>query len=63
LDDVVTTDIGKFEKLFLEHMRANHQNLMDDVRMTGVLTGEQDKKLGEILTDWIPSSGLELRAK
>lgn len=63
LDDVITKEIGRFEELFLTYMRGSHQDLMDEIRRTGVLTADQDKKMGEILTEWLPTSGLEMRAK
>ena len=32
--------------------------MMNDIKKTGVLTDEQNKKIGEILTDWLPQCGL-----
>ena len=58
LDKILTTEIPKFEKTFLEFMKSNHKSLMDEIRKTGKLTKENDDKIGKILTDWIPSSGL-----
>ena len=63
LDDVVTSDISKFESLFLTYMKANHADIMKDILDTGVLSDENNTRLGEILTEWIPNSGLELRVK
>lgn len=63
LDDVLTTSIGDFEDKFLVFMKANHQKIMGEILKTGELSSENDKALGEILTEWLPSSGLEMRAK
>ncbi len=44
-------------------MKTSHSGLMEDIKRTGVLTKDQDKEMGQILTDWLPTSGLEMRAK
>lgn len=39
-------------------MKNTHGGLMSEIKKTGVLTDEQNKKIGDILTDWLPQSGL-----
>ena len=33
LDKVVTSDISKFEQLFLQHLRQNHPKILEGIRM------------------------------
>ena len=61
LDKVKTSEIAKFEVDFLAFMKNNHRDLMDAMRKSGDLTNEQDKKIGEILKEWIPQSGLAMK--
>lgn len=58
LDKIETSKISQFEQDFLNFMKNNHSGLMKDIKNTGVLTSEQDEKIGSILTDWLPQSGL-----
>ena len=62
LDRMQTSEIPKFEKNFLEYMKASHKNIVDEIRTTGKLTKENDEKIGQILADWIPQSGLLMKA-
>lgn len=61
LDKMQTSEIPKFEKQFLEYMKTSHKNIVDEIRTTGKLTKEHDEKIGQILTDWIPQSGLLMK--
>ena len=62
LDKMLTTEIGAFEKEYLTYMKANHLNLMDEIKQTGVLNPANEAKLGQILLSWLPTSGLKMRA-
>lgn len=61
LDKVKTSEISKFESEFLSFMKNSHRDLMDEMRKTGKLTKEQDDKIGKILEEWIPQSGLSMK--
>jgi F-type H+-transporting ATPase subunit alpha len=61
LDKIQTSEIPKFERKFLEFMKATYKPIMDEIRKTGKLTKENDDKLGRILTDWLPSAGLAFK--
>merc|ERR1712128_189137 len=37
LDKISTSDIGKFEQGYLDHLRSKHQNLLDTIRIEGAL--------------------------
>ena len=61
LDKMLTSEISKFEKLFLAYMKSNHADLMEEIRATGKLSNETDAKIGDILTQWLPQSGLAMK--
>ena len=61
LDKMVTSEIPKFEATFLDHLRANNQTLLKDIRDTGVLTEDQDAQLRTILETFIPNGGFKLK--
>ena len=62
LDKMMTSEIPKFERTFLEYLKTNHADLMAEIARTGVLTSENDAKVGEILTTFLPNSGLQMRS-
>jgi len=62
LDRMLTSEIPKFEKAFLEFMKNSHKSIVDEIRATGKLSKENDEKIGQILSDWIPQSGLLMKA-
>jgi len=61
LDKVVTSEIAKFEQLFLQHLRSNHANILETIRTTGDLSKETDAELKSIVETFIPESGLALK--
>merc|ERR1711976_795775 len=62
LDKMETSEIPNFEQSFLSFMKQNHRNLMDEINATGKLSKENNTKIGEILTEWLPQSGLKMKA-
>lgn len=62
LDKMVTSEIGKFEIQFLEHLRTNHKNVIEEIKTTGKLSPENDKNLKTILEAFLPASGLKMKA-
>merc|ERR1711976_784470 len=61
LDKLQTSEIQRFEQLFLEHVRTNHQALLADLKKTGVLSPENDQELASSLEAFIPASGVALK--
>jgi len=61
LDKLVTSEISKFEQLFLTHLRTNHPSVLETIRKTGELTKELDNELKTIVETFIPESGLALK--
>merc|ERR1711862_464113 len=61
LDKVKTSEIQRFEGLFLDHIRTNHQSLLNDLKSKGELTGEMDQQLASILESFVPSCGVAMK--
>jgi F-type H+-transporting ATPase subunit alpha len=59
---MVTSEISKFETQFLDYLRTNHRNLLDEIKSTGKLSPENDKNLKSILETFLPASGLKMKA-
>ena len=62
LDKVQTNEIGKFEALYLAHLKSKHQNLLDTIRNEGQLTDKTNAEIASLLDEFLPSSGLTLKA-
>merc|ERR1712241_695407 len=53
LDKLVTSEIGKFEKAFLEHIRGTQGALLNQIAKDGHLSADSDKALNKIVTDFM----------
>jgi len=63
LDKVVTSEISKFERLFIEHIKGKYKHILDNIRTKGTLDKEIDKELHTILAEFIPTCGVQLKEK
>lgn len=61
LDKLETSEIGKFEKLFLEALNTKHNHILDSINTHKELKKDIDAELHQILTEFIPSAGLRLK--
>lgn len=52
LDKLDPSKIGKFEKEFLAHMKASHQDVLDTIAKEGKISEPIDAKLKKIVTDF-----------
>lgn len=52
LDKLDPSKIGKFEKEFLAHMKASHQDVLDTIAKEGKISESIDAKLKQIVTDF-----------
>lgn len=52
LDKLDPSKIGKFEKEFLAHMKASHQDVLDSIAKEGKISEAVDAKLKKIVTDF-----------
>jgi len=61
LDKIRADEVGRFEKLFLDHMRDSHSNVLNEINSTGKLSDELDTQLGQIIDNFLPSSGIRMK--
>lgn len=62
LDKILTSEIGKFEKLYLEHIKSKYNHILDSIRTEKVLSDKVNAELKQILEDFIPTAGLQMKA-
>merc|ERR1719171_2450489 len=55
LDKIDPAKITDFEKAFVAHIRANHQDIIDDIKATGMLTDDTDAKLKDVVLSFVDS--------
>jgi F-type H+-transporting ATPase subunit alpha len=55
LDSIAVKDILEFETEYLEVLRLNHPEVFEDIRSTGTLSEESEKKLSVFLTSFCTS--------
>lgn len=55
LDKLDPSKIGKFEKEFLAHMKASHQDILDSIAKEGKISETVDARLKKIVTDFAAS--------
>uniref|UniRef100_A0A6G1SDT6 ATP synthase subunit alpha n=1 Tax=Aceria tosichella TaxID=561515 RepID=A0A6G1SDT6_9ACAR len=52
LDKLDPSKIGKFEKEFLAHVKASHQDVLDTIAKDGKISDDTDAKLKKIVTEF-----------
>jgi F0F1-type ATP synthase alpha subunit len=62
LDKVQTSEIGKFEKLFLEHLKGKYPHIIQSIVEHKELTKKTDAELKQIMEEFIPNAGLLMKA-
>jgi F-type H+-transporting ATPase subunit alpha len=62
LDKVQTSEIGKFEKLFLDHLKSKHPHIIEAVKAEKALSDKTNSELKAILEEFIPTAGLQMKA-
>lgn len=62
LDKVQTSEIGKFEKIFLEHLKSKHPHIIEAVKAEKALSDKTNSELKAILEEFIPTAGLQMKA-
>ncbi|EAS07450.2 ATP synthase F1, alpha subunit (macronuclear) [Tetrahymena thermophila SB210] len=63
LDALVTSEVLKFEKKFLEHVRTNHSALLKRIRDSGDLSEVDTNELNTIIPLFIQEGGFKLKAQ
>ena len=62
LDKVQTSEIGKFERLFLEHLKTKHTHIIEAIKAEKALSDKTNSELKQILEEFIPNAGLQMRS-
>ena len=62
LDKIQTSEIGKFEKLFLEHLKTKYPHIITEIKSTKSLSDKANAELRTILEEFIPTAGLQMKA-
>lgn len=63
LDKMVTSEISKFEKLFLDHLKSKYKHILDSIKNEGDLKPKIEAELKACLEEFIPSCGLKMKEK
>jgi F-type H+-transporting ATPase subunit alpha len=63
LDKMITSEISKFEKLFLDHIKSKYKHILDTIRTEGNISDKTRAELKGILEEFLPSSGLNFKDK
>lgn len=63
LDRMVTSEIAKFERLFLEYVKNKYKHILETIRKEGSLSEKTQAELSACLEEFIPSSGLLMKDK
>merc|ERR1712029_478051 len=53
LDKIDPAKITDFEKAFVAHIRANHQDIIDEIKATGQLTEANEAKLKDVVINFV----------
>ena len=62
LDKVQTNEIGKFETLYLDHVRTKHSAILETIRTELQLSAKTDADIATMIEEFLPTSGLNLKA-
>ena len=58
LDRIATSDIGVFEKGYLEHIKSKHMGLLDTIRIEGALNDTLNAQITQAIEEYLAMSGL-----
>merc|ERR1712151_83994 len=61
-DKILTSEISKFEELYLALIRSKAPHIFTNIRTEGALSDKTDAELKAILEEFMPNSGLKMRS-
>jgi F-type H+-transporting ATPase subunit alpha len=61
LDKLQTSEISRFEELYLALIRSKAPHIFTTIRTEGVLSKKTDGELKALLEEFMPSSGLKMK--
>jgi len=62
LDKIQTSEIAKFEKMYLEAMHSKAGHIIETIRVEGSITDKTEADLKAFIEEFLPTSGLKLKA-
>merc|ERR1719232_2246848 len=62
LDKIQTTEIKKFEEMYMDMLQSKASHILTEIREQQVITEKIDAELKAILEDFIPNSGLKMKS-
>merc|ERR1712045_362226 len=62
LDKIQTTEIGKFEKMYLESIHSKAPQLPVTIRTEGYISDKTEADLAAFIEEFMPTSGLKMKA-
>merc|ERR1711957_1014760 len=62
LDKLLTTEIGRFEEVMLTHLRSKHAAVIATIHSEGAVSDKTMADLHAIYQDFMPNSGLKMKA-
>jgi len=62
LDKLVTSEIGKFEDMYLDTIESKHGHIFTEIRETGKISEKCDAELKGLLDDFMPNCGLKMKS-
>ena len=63
LDKMLTSEISKFERLFMEMIKSKYRHILDIILKEGAINPKIESELRAILEEFIPAAGLQMRDK
>jgi F0F1-type ATP synthase alpha subunit len=61
LDKVETSELSKFEGLFLNNIRTKYAHILESIKKNKRILPEVESELKTILADFVPSCGVKMR--
>ena len=61
LDKLQTSEISRFEELYLALIRSKASHIFTNIRTEGVLSKKTDAELKALLEEFMPASGLKMK--
>jgi len=59
LDKIPSADIGKFEQVYLDHIRTKHSNILETIRTELAISAKLDADMKTMIEEFLPTCGLQ----
>ena len=61
LDKVETSELSKFESLYLAHIRSKYPHILESIKKHKRIQPEVDAELRTVIADFIPNAGIKMK--